>query len=124
MIAVLKEAADVAADAGDAFNHVHIRLCRAGFTIVGSVQALQGKTTFTETVLWRDLLDDPQALLSGVARAASAVNRWRDEKPAIKALSASEKPVVRLIQPEEWPLAIVSALAILIAIPLGGGWLL
>ena len=118
MIAVLKEAADVAADAGDALNRVQISLCRAGMTVTGNVHALQGNTVFTETVLWRDMLADPQALIGKVNQVAGVVNRWRDEKPVIRPLEDGEKPAVRLIEREDLPLACMALATI--AVCMGG----
>jgi hypothetical protein len=118
MIAVFKEAADVAADAGDRFNRVQISLCRAGVTVIGNVQALQGNTTFTETVLWSDLLTDPQTLLAKVNQVAGVVDRWCDDKPVIRPFEAGEKPAVRLIEPEDWPVVGMTAAVLALCLPL------
>lgn len=125
MIHALQEAAKIAAAASDRHNRVEIRITEAGLAVSGQVSgAMGGNTAFTQTVRWQDIDADQAVLISTVSDFADLVRRHAIGLEVVKALEASKKTPVRLIPCEEWPLAIVSALAILIAIPIGGGWLL
>jgi long-subunit acyl-CoA synthetase (AMP-forming) len=121
MIGVLQEAAKIAAAASDRHNRVEIGITEAGVAVSGHVSTPYGNTAFTQTVRWQDIDADQGVLISTVSDFADLLRRHCIGLEVVTALEASKKQSVRLIQPEEWPLAIVSALAILIAIPLGGG---
>lgn len=122
MITVLQEAAKIAAAASDRHSGVELKLTEAGVAVFSHVSTERGNTSVVELVFWRDIDADQAALIRKVSLMADVVKSFSDEVRVERTSQVTEKPPVRLLQPEEWPLAVVSALAILIAIPIGGGW--
>jgi hypothetical protein len=121
MIAALKEAAEKAARLTTAGQSIDIVLSADGPAVFGRTETDLIGFTFMRPVPWWLLESDPSALAEAVTTVAEKLDRRRAQIVPIRVAPRDEKPVVRLITYGEWPLAIMSALAILIAIPLGGG---
>ncbi len=121
MIAQLMEAAEAAENATCTGQSVHVLLRADGIVVRSRIETDFLGWSREFSISWDEFDIDPAKLPAMVRYEAELISERRQEVPVLKVAPAGERPAVRLIEREDWPVLAMEVATIAVCLPLAGG---
>ncbi len=121
MIAKLMEAAEAAERATDHGQSLQVLLRADGIVVRSRIETDYLGWSREFAISWDEFDIDPAKLPAMVRYEAGLLSERQQQVPVIRVAPAGERPAVRLIEREDWPVLAMALATIAVCLPLAGG---